>query len=327
MKIVSIKNNQDSNLFRIEYMLGNLCNHRCHYCFPGSNEGNEPWPNLEIAKQNFSHLLEKYKEFGKTKASIFFVGGEPTLWKGLSELCGHLKENYDVILEISSNGSRSVDWWKENGKNFDHIGISVHREYANLDHIVEVCDTLYKSNVFVNADVLMDPDAFDKCCDMVEYLKSRSKNKWPIIAKVVNFNGKHRYTQEQLKYFEDSIKQYPDNDWYINTSKKSSKSISITDDTGKVITVNSDSWFTRNQLNYFNGWECNLGIDFVKIYSDGTISSNCREQLYRNTFDYNLYDTDFTVQFNPKIQTVMCSKQICQCNEEMVLTKSMIFPK
>ena len=97
--ITQIKNNQDPAMLRIEYMLGNLCNHKCHYCFPGSNEGDMPWPDVEIVKRNLDHLLKHFESQGKTKSNIFFVGGEPTLWKGLEELCLYLKENFDVIIE------------------------------------------------------------------------------------------------------------------------------------------------------------------------------------------------------------------------------------
>ena len=51
-----IENNQDPDMVRIEYMPGNTCNHKCHYCFPGSNEGDQGWPDVDIVKQNLSHL-------------------------------------------------------------------------------------------------------------------------------------------------------------------------------------------------------------------------------------------------------------------------------
>jgi MoaA/NifB/PqqE/SkfB family radical SAM enzyme len=314
--IKQIINNQSSEMLRIEYMPGNLCNHRCNYCFPGSNEGDMPWPDVETVKQNLGHLLSKYRSQGKPKSNIFFVGGEPTLWKDLDNLCQYLKDNFDVVIEMSSNGTRKLDWWERNAKNFDHVGISVHREFANLDHLKEVCDMLYEKGVCINADVLVDPAAYDQCIEIVEYLKT-SKYQWPIVAKVVHFDGEHRYTEEQLKYFDNSVKRFPSVSWYESTRRKPPTEIKIVKDSDEVITVNSDSWITRNKLNYFKGWECNLGVDIIKIFPDGRITGNCQQHLYGNNFDFNLYQSDFLEVFDPIIKPVICSKLICGCNEEI----------
>lgn len=322
--IKEIRNNQPSDTLRIEYMLGNLCNHRCHYCFPGSNEGDVPWPDLNELKNNLGHLLTHYKLNGKPKSDIFFVGGEPILWKGLPELCSFLKNNFGTLIEISSNGSKGTRWWKQEAHNFDHVGISVHHEYAKLDHIVEVCDILYDKGVFVNADVLIDPYHFEKCTNIVEYLKSKGKNKWPIISKIVHFNGVHRYTEEQLKYFEESIKQYPDMKWYHSTTRKQLRKVEIVKDDGEVIFTNSDSWITRNRLNYFAGWQCNLGVDLIKIFSDGRITGNCQEYLYNEKFYHNIYDKNFVENFSPTLNPVVCRKLVCGCNEEVVCNKKKI---
>ena len=315
--IKQIQNNQPSNMLRIEYMPGNLCNHKCHYCFPGSNEGNMPWPNIDLVKTNLSHLLTHYESQGKTKSNIFFVGGEPTLWKGLEELCQHLKDNHDVLIEMSTNGTRKINWWKQHAKNFDHVGVSVHREFANIKHIIEVCDTLYDLGIFVNADVLIDPHAFDECLDIVNILKT-SKYDWPIIAKVVHFNGAHKYSEEQLPYFDESIKRYPTLEWYTSTTKKDRTQVTVVKDNNEIITTDSDSWLTRNKLNYFKGWECNLGVDILKIFPDGNITGNCQQRILGG---HNLYDEKFTSNFNPNIAPVICTKEICGCNEEIICNK------
>jgi organic radical activating enzyme len=318
--IKEIRNNQPSDMLRIEYMPGNTCNHKCHYCFPGSNEGDKPWADVELVKQNLGHLLKHYELQGKTKSNIFLAGGEPTLWKGIEDLCSYLKSNFDIVIEISTNGTRKLNWWKQHAKSFDHVGVSVHREFANVDHLIEVCDTLYEQGTFVNADVLMDPAAFDTCLDIVEKLKT-SKHAWPIIAKVVHFNGAHRYTDAQLAYFDDSIKRYPSMEWYKSTIKKPITEVTITQDDDSIITTNSDSWITRNKLNYFKGWQCNIGVDFIKIFPDGTITSNCQHLLYNESVNYNLYQENFLEKFTPNISPVICSKSICVCNEEVICNK------
>jgi len=313
--ITRIENNQDPDLVRIEYMPGNTCNHKCYYCFPGSNEGNIAWPDVDLVKTNLSHLLKCYEQNGKPKSNLYIVGGEPTLWKGLEELCQYLKDNHDIIIEISTNGTRKLNWWKENAKNFDHVEVSVHREFANLDHLVSVCDTLYEEGVFVNADVLIDPEAYDECLENVEYLKKFAAHKWPIIAKIVHFDGTHRYTEEQLKYFEDTIKQYPTKEWFEATTRKPLREVKIYSDED-VITINNDNYLIANKLNNFKGWKCNLGVDFIKIFPDGRITGNCQQALFGN-----LYTPNFIDSYKPIIKPLTCNRDLCVCSEETVIEK------
>lgn len=315
--IKQIKNSQPKDMLRIEYMPGNICNYKCHYCFPGSNEGNYRWPDIDIVKSNLSHLLSHYKSQGKTKSNIYLVGGEVTVWKHLPELCEHLKSNFDTIIEISTNGTKSVKWWDTYGDLFDHISVSVHREFADINHLIDICDLLYKKDLVINADVMMDPDAFDLCIDIIEQLKN-SKYDWPIVAKVLHFDGVHRYTQDQLQFFENKRKRFPGEEWYYARTKKPGTEVTIIKDNGEEIFTTDDSWIIRNNLNYFKDWSCNLGLDFIKILPNGRITGNCGQSLYN---DYNLYDTRFKEIFNPVIGPVVCSRSICRCNEETVCTK------
>jgi MoaA/NifB/PqqE/SkfB family radical SAM enzyme len=310
-----IENNQDPDMLRIEYMPGNLCNHRCHYCFPGSNEGNVLWPDVNLVKQNISHLLDVYKRHGKTKSNLYIVGGEPTLWNGLEELCSYLKDRYDIIIEMSTNGTRKIDWWKRNAKNFDHVEVSVHREFANINHLINVCDTLYESGVFVNADVLMDPSAFDECVSNAEQLKN-SLHEWPIIAKVVHFNGTHKYSDNELEYFKDVVKRYPSTEWFNLRNKKALRNIKIYHNDDSVQEVKNDNYLIMHGLNKFKGWTCNLGVDFIKIFSDGRITGNCQQKVFGN-----LYEPNFDKIFNPIITPIICSRDTCVCSEETVINK------
>jgi len=315
--IKQIIHSQPSDMLRIEYMPGNVCNHKCHYCFPGSNEGNLLWPDVELVKTNLSHLLRHYESQGKTKSNLFIVGGEPTLWKGLEDLCKYLKDNHDIIIEMSTNGTRKLNWWEENAQNFDHVTVSVHREFANVDHLINVCDLLYEKDVVVGADVLMDPDAFDVCTKIVDKLQN-SKYNWPIISKVVHFNGTHRYTEEQLEYVKDKRKRFPGEEWYYKRTKKLQTKITIIKDDDTEVYTTDDSWLIRNQLNYFTGWECNLGLDIIKILPGGRITGNCGQSI---NGDHYLYEDNFIERFKPTLGPVICSMPVCKCNEETVCAK------
>jgi MoaA/NifB/PqqE/SkfB family radical SAM enzyme len=318
--IVKVDNDLPADHLRIEYMLGNLCNYKCHYCFPGSNEGNQVWPDIDIVKQNIKHLLDFYKANGKNVFHFYLVGGETTLWKDLPEFCNYIKSHYNCIIEISTNATRKIDWWKENSKSFDHVDISVHHQYANINHIVEVADLLYEQDICTCLDVLIDPYSFDKCVELVEKLKV-GKHLWPILAKTVHFDGTHKYSDSQLEYFNDQVKQYPNIDWYTRTNKKPKATVFITDINDKVVTTTSDNWLIKNNLNRFKTWSCSLGQDIIKIFPDGRITGNCQQTLFGEARDYMLYSESFKDEFNPKFTSVICSKDICPCPRETVAKK------
>lgn len=298
-------------------MLGNLCNHKCSYCFPGSNEGTYEWPNIDIVIKHLDHLLQTYIKNGKTKFEFYFVGGEPTLWKDLPALCSHLKTYYDVKLRISTNGSRPLYYWSNYSKYFDQIEISVHHEFAKIDHIKKVCDIIYDQKINLVANVLMDPDAFDSCKDIVEELKT-SRRKWPILAKVVHFKGVTRYKQEQQAYFTHTLKRYPNLFWYLRI--KSNESIKVWKVENNKKQRVHESWFSFNNANHFKGWTCNLGVDHLSIYQDGRISGNCRQLIYGLPL-FNLYDNNFIAKFNPEINPIICAKDTCECTHEITINK------
>jgi hypothetical protein len=167
----------------------------------------------------------------------------------------------------------------------------------------------------------MDPAAFEKCKSIVDLL-STSNKPWPIIAKSVHYNGESRYTEEQKNYFSKTVKRMPDMDWYNRVNKNGvwKRKIWVNSADG-VSEVPSNNWFTLNKLNYFKGWTCNLGIDHIEIYQDGTISGNCRQKIWGLDYYHNLYNSNFKDKFNPNFIPTTCQQQICHCTSEIIINK------
>jgi organic radical activating enzyme len=316
--LTEVINSRPDELLHIEYDLGNLCNHRCSYCFPGSNEGTVPWPDVNKVIRHLDHLLDHYKAAGKTKFDIYLVGGEPTLWKELPVLCEHLKTNYDITIRLSTNGSRKIDWWQSNIQFFDQIEISVHHEFADVAHLSSVLDLIYEHKVNTVANVLMDPDHFEKCQAIVNQLRS-SKRRWAIVAKTVHFNGATRYTEDQKAYLVDPLKRIPNLFWWFRLNYRTQEKVWIIQDHKKK-QVN-ENWFSLNDLNRFQGWTCSLGVDLIKIHREGHITGNCRQKIYGVDQYYNLYDENFINEFSPRIIPIVCDKAVCECTHEITIKK------
>ena len=324
-KIIKITNNVSPNVFRLEWVVGNLCNRKCWYCFPGANEGTYPFPSdIELIKKNFTTMFDSYKENGIDTFEILLTGGEPTLWKEFPEVLNFFKENYNVVIRTLTNGYKKLDWWKENAKFFDHVEISVHNENSDIDHIISVADYLFESKTMVVANVLMDPKNFDVCKDIVEKLKT-SKHPWPIITKTVFFEGIPDYTEEQSLYFKGKLKHRLPDIEQVKTFFKGrieGNRYQVTYDDGEIFVVPNDRWIALEKLNHFYGWECNLGVEAMQITSEGILTGGCGQQLHGSDHHYNILDPDFSNKFKAPKNPITCKQITCGCTTEIHINKS-----
>jgi len=322
-KIIKIVRKNTSNL-DIEFVLGNTCNYKCSYCFPGSNEGTQRWPDVDLTLKNFSILLDSYKN--KNRIHLKLVGGEPTLWPNLLTFVKELKSKYNIIISMSTNGSRTIRYWEEISTYFDDIQISVHHEQADLDHLIAVSDVIYKTNQTIfSANVLMDPRSWDKCVAITEYLLSHSDG-WMVAVVPVQFDGLTRYNSEQQQYVAVKNKRMPPMPWVqklidlgkLPPEKNYNKSIAtFADGTTKEV---DGHYLINNQLNRFKGWECNLGVDRIFINGEGQLEGACQTELFNNQL--NIREIEFESKMpNISIAPIICNKEICGCSAETRLTK------
>jgi len=316
MEIIEIKQNWPSDRLLINYAIHNVCNYRCQYCFKGSNEGTYRWPNLELVTSNLLYLIEYYrKNLGKTQMQLNLLGGEPTLWPELSLFVERLKDKLGnkISIMITTNGSRSEKWWERNGYLFDHVLISCHPEFVNTAHIINVADLLYEKKVHVDTSVLMDVMYWDRAVNIIKELKS-SKRRWSIIASQVIYDTP-KYSLEQEEFLKKYLKRMPNLFWFYRVNKEHNYKVSIIDKNHKVTNVKKNYLLIHN-LNYFQGWDCDIGIDNISIQFTGDLTGSCGEFLYKLDIPYNLYDIDFALKFNPKLISTTCKKIGCFCEHE-----------
>lgn len=325
MEITKVHNNWKDDVLRLDINLGNYCNYKCWYCWPGSNNGTYKFPNIDIIKRNISHLINYYKEHTPKKVfDIHFCGGEPTHWKDLPEFIKFLKDEFNCLISMTSNGSKKVQWWKENAKYFDRIHMSCHHEFVNIEEYREICDYLYEQNVVVSVSVMMDPNAWNKCTGLVEYLKG-SRHRWTIryveiIGPNINYTQEHRDVLSLHRARRVNL-------WFFFKNNRHYKSkVIVRDDKGKKHRF-EDNEILLKRLNNFYGWECSVGVNWINVSMSGEISGTCNQLLFGNDFSYNLYDSDFVEKFTPDIKPAICTKTQCLCSIETVMPKKKIANK
>jgi organic radical activating enzyme len=322
MELIRVKSSWKRTDLRIEFVLGNLCNWKCWYCFPGSNEGTHRFPDFDLTVQNLLHLIRHYKQNGKKRFFLHIIGGEPTLWPKLGEFA-EIFSKEGCVISISTNGSRTLRWWREYGKYFSKVILSCHHEQMDLKHNIEVADILYESNCIVDASVLMDPTAWDKCIGIVQGLRN-SKHRWPIVANEV-FHETLNYNPAQKKYLNGFIKRIPNLWYYFKNNKHPSDNTTAIFSNGNRKFV-KPNWIILQKLNNFKDWVCNLGVDSLAISKTGELTGSCNETLYNIDTRYNLYQLDFVEKFNPEIKPVVCTKESCWCQPEANLRKYKVIP-
>lgn len=319
-EIIRIDTMESKNRLRIEFMIGNYCNYKCWYCGPYANGGDTRWPNnYDNLIKNFRHLLDFYVANGRDKFEINILGGEPTLWPNVARFAREIKKDYNAKLTMNSNGSRTIRWWDKNADAFDKILFSYHHKEADLNHYINVLDTVYDKGIPINALIMMDPTAWDETIEAIETMKNQSKNSWFICTMEVH---PPQYTVEQREIFKKHVKRRPPilkvlKDEWENVTKGKTKLI-YSDGSKQRIERN---YLSTNDLNNFEGWMCNIGIEVINIQKDGKITGTCGNLVYGEDKFYNLYDSNFVETFNPKLVPSLCTKKHCWCQPEMLMTK------
>lgn len=323
MEIIEVKQNWPEDTIRIDVSLGNYCNYKCWYCWPGSNEGTHKFPDFDLIVKNLSHLLDYYLANSKKKKFDFnLLGGEATHWPRFIDFVAYFKQNYDCVFTLTTNGSKKLDWWAKAAPYLDYVVISSHHQFADPAHLRDLADFLYKQNMIVVMTQLMDPYAWDKCVDMIEYYKG-SKHSWAIryseIIDLANVN----YTEEQKAVIAKVRARRANIIWFLKNNKSYRSNVKVIDTNGKKHKM-SDNDILLQRLNGFKGWECNAGVDWLAVKMDGHLSAICSNKIFDQ--DYNLFDNDFAVKFKPTIAPTICTQDACWCSFETNMNKRKVIP-
>ena len=321
-EIIRVISDKPDDYIRIEFMVSNVCNYKCWYCDPHAYGGDFRWTkDTDLLIENFKHLLDFYKQNGRKTVELNLLGGEPTLWPDLRKFITALREDRDISVTVTTNGSRTLRWWDKNAELFDKILFSYHPTFADNKHYINVVDLVFEKGVPCNALIMMDPKHWDKSVAMVEQCKKESKHSW--FVSLMEVHSEIPYTEDQKKVFENHSVRRPNifraiKDEFFTIFRTTSPKVVFADGKKKSIERN---WISVNGLNNFKGWMCNIGIENINIQKDGIITGTCMEIPYGEDSYYNIYDSDFTSKFSPELKPVLCTKTGCYCQPEMLMNK------
>lgn len=319
MEIIEVKQKWSEEYMRIDFFVGDICNFQCWYCWPESTAAEYKWPDFDLLTKNLSGLLDYYiANTKKRKFEFCLLGGEVTHWSRFLDFITYFKTNYDCIFNLITNGSKKLDYWVKATPYLDHVLVSHHQQFSNIEHNRKLLDHFYENGVIGVTNVLMDPFRWDDCLKSIEYYK-KSKHRWSIRYTEL-IHEKIKYTEDQKNLIKKVRARSANPFWFWKNNKLPIYRPKVVYDNLKIKRV-SDADIMLRRLNYFKGWECNLGIDWLAIKINGSLSGNCGNLLYLDAKKYNIYDEDFIDKFKPKITHSICTQDGCWCNFETNMPK------
>jgi len=291
--------------------MGNTCNFACSYCPTSLHDGSIGWYDYEKVIAFCDKVMDHYK-----KVIYFeFTGGEVTLWKHFPALCKYLKSK-GMEVGFISNSSRTLRWWNDILPHVDHVCLSFHSEFGDKEHFLEVVK-LTSQHFRTHVNIMMNPDRFDEL--------------YQFSLECVKINNISIALQPLLVHFSEEVYPYNpiqksilDNQWQLVTSRivydKSYKSyrgaMAMVEPDGNR-TVAAAHKFINHGKNAWSGWKCWAGLEQIVIDTDGSIFRGwCRVGGKIG----HVLDEDLQFPYDP----VVCSKQKCHCNFDIMCTKEMV---
>jgi sulfatase maturation enzyme AslB (radical SAM superfamily) len=119
-------------MISLTWMIGSRCNYDCMYCPSELHDKTSDHPDLEKLKTAWQSFYQKTKD-QQLPYKISFTGGEVTANKSFLPLIKFLKNNNFNIgqLLITTNGSASLNYYKQLATLTDAISFSTHSEFID----------------------------------------------------------------------------------------------------------------------------------------------------------------------------------------------------
>lgn len=285
--------------------LTTTCNYSCWYCEKYFHDGKYRWPDLETYL-DFFHSLCSVRE----NVHVDILGGEPTLWPKLGEFLDRKPSNLSV--EVTTNGSRTVEWWKRHYKKFNMITFSFHPDTADVQHYKNVLSSIADGSTQIHVFFLAVRKHHEKLLTLFNYLKN-SGLKLDCSFKIVSDISKNPEYDELIRQnsrlydlSEYQSLKFFNNDKVIKTIKPNKAFLD-----GKKIDFHE---FKYNKRAHFLGWTCKAGINRLWIKASGDIYRGMCEnggKIGNINFDTDVFNLNPTT----------CEMTYCGCRDEMLIEK------
>jgi organic radical activating enzyme len=309
-KLIRIERNP--NPLFVHWKLTDFCNQACHYCPSFLHDGRFAKGILSgaMTATQIINLCDRLLDLTQDRSGILTVlGGEPTVHDMLPTILEKLNNNFAI--EIVTNGSRGLSWWKELKALPHKVVISLHPEYydATQFRINELVDFLIENNVAVCFNLMCDTANWNTVIDI--YNSIRDEYKCLTIPAIIT-DYLSRSTRKSIEYTDDqnqfmasllsTLKLKPVSGHSVNTATYNDGSTEIVNDPNLII---------NSKNNYFKGWSCSAGRDSISVDFNGAITAGiCGAKRLGNAATFKL-----------NTENLICPNEVCGCTGDVILSK------
>jgi len=279
-----------------------VCNYSCWYCDDYFHNGRYRWPDLQASIDFFKAMCEN-----KEHVVLDIQGGEPSLWPKLQDFIDAKPDNLEI--ELSSNGSRTVEWWKRNYEKLNHVTLSFHPE-ADIEHFKRVLSTIATGEISVHVFLLGDADIHDRNKELLSFIKDNSLHltcKLKVIDSRAGNSVKDRVISNKSKLPIEEFHEFSYNNAKHPPTKKVTE-IYLDEQKLDMISI------MYNEDYKFKGWTCNAGVTRFYIRANGDIyRASCSNdpKIGNIVFDTDIFDLKPTV----------CRMKECPCADDIKVEK------
>jgi MoaA/NifB/PqqE/SkfB family radical SAM enzyme len=292
-KITSAWPHQDQ--IKVEWNLGKRCNYDCSYCPSSIHDSYSPHTPIDVLERAVDRLCELEKPL-----RISLTGGEPAVHPDIEDLFDYFKRKDIFWVNLTTNGTRSAQWYLENEMFYNHLVFSLHFE-QDWKRVLHTINQFYDST---EIDFFVNIMAIHTHMDSVRKVVKEFQEKG--IRYAVR---RIRWTEGDHNIFDDMKYDGKDLEWLIAHDATAKPNVRIDD--SQIIHAND---VIKNHQNQFKGWQCNAGLESLMINWDGDVHrATCRVGGSLG----NIYEGTFIIPTEP----VICTRDFCTCAADIPLTK------
>jgi MoaA/NifB/PqqE/SkfB family radical SAM enzyme len=314
-KLTLIK--QHEQVLQLTWFINNICTNHCDYCPPVLHTGanhNYDWAH---ARSFLTRLMDRHK-----KINCILLGGEPTVSPFLNEAIDMLHSRGHTV-SLTSNGVRSVEYWKTIAPKVNNVSLSYHPSYG-IENFFDKVNEIAKHTV-IGVRIMFDSRHWDKTFDFYNQCLKVPNLRVEAIRILPEIAGGHTigadYTPEQLAWLSaTSSRQANHNHRHeIKKQNPSWKSLYTGSyfyyDDGSVDQHGDANHLISSEQSFFNGWACSIGVESLYINFDGQVrKGNCRQGP-------TLFHLDDHVNHPLPTDGEICTMGRCTCPTDILVSK------
>jgi hypothetical protein len=293
----------------VPWTIGNICNYQCDYCPPQLHNGTRKWIPPHKILLFAGRLIASARSRGKT-VCIQLSTGEITLMPGLLDVLGELKQ-MGSQLAIISNGSKSQKFWRQVVTSLDHLVLSFHPGWTEIQHFREIVDVA-SGATRTHINIAAPPSYFDKAVAAAEYLVANCRDVTILLKPMlIDFKTQlYPYSVEQMAVFRERS-------FIAETTRPI---VDVRGDmiaefaNGELRTLEASQFLVEN-INHWRGWDCYAGVEVLSIKYSG--------EIYRGVCGEGgpIGNVNRPSEFDLPIFPVRCSRETCSCLLDVMTTR------